>query len=458
MGDVLVVTVTPDRYVDKGPNRPAFSEDLRLRAVASLEIVDYVALNKWPTAAETLRLLVPDIYVKGSEFRDADSDMTGKMGKEAEVVRQIGARLAFTDDIVFSSTQLINQYLSRFPEEIKEYLKVFRQRYSIDDILGILEKMTSLKVLTIGDAILDEYQYCEVIGKSSKEPTLALKYLSRDLFAGGVLAVGNHLANFAGGVQLATVLGSEDSYEDFIRERLNEKIDLYFVARPKARTLIKRRFLDSYSLNKVFEVYVMDDSDLPRDLEQNLCEWLRENLCHYDLVTVADFGHGAISEAIVNVLVENSPFLAVNTQANAGNRGFHTITRYPRADYVCLAEPEIRLEARKLRGELGPIIAGIAEKMGCKQLVVTRGKKGCIVRNQRGEFVEVPAFVHRVVDRIGAGDAFLSVTSLAAVLEVPSEVLAFIGNVTGMLAVEILGNQKAVDKMRLQKTIVSLLK
>ncbi|PJC71984.1 MAG: cytidyltransferase, partial [Syntrophobacterales bacterium CG_4_8_14_3_um_filter_58_8] len=79
MGDVLVVTVTPDRFVDKGSHRPAFPEHLRVEAVASLGSVDYVALNQWPTAEETLRLLRPDVYVKGSEFKNLGSDMTGKI-------------------------------------------------------------------------------------------------------------------------------------------------------------------------------------------------------------------------------------------------------------------------------------------------------------------------------------------------------------------------------------------
>jgi len=88
-----------------------------------------VAVNPRPTAEETLRLLRPDFYVKGSEFKNTDSDMTGKIGREAEVVREIGATLAFTDDIVFSSTNLINRYLSDFPEEVKNYLQLFRRRY-----------------------------------------------------------------------------------------------------------------------------------------------------------------------------------------------------------------------------------------------------------------------------------------------------------------------------------------
>lgn len=109
MGDVLAVTVTPDRYVDKGPGRPVFNENLRAEAIAALECVDYVAINKWPTAEETLRLLRPDIYVKGQEFQNLE-DKTGKIQKEFKVIQEIGAELRFTNEIIFSSTKLLNQY------------------------------------------------------------------------------------------------------------------------------------------------------------------------------------------------------------------------------------------------------------------------------------------------------------------------------------------------------------
>lgn len=110
MGDVLIVTLTPDIYVDKGPGRPVFNQDLRAESIAALECVDHVAVNKWPTAEETLRLLRPDIYVKGQEFEKLE-DKTGKIQKEYEVVKEIGAEIRFTHEMVFSSTKLINHYL-----------------------------------------------------------------------------------------------------------------------------------------------------------------------------------------------------------------------------------------------------------------------------------------------------------------------------------------------------------
>ncbi len=108
MGDILVVTLTPDIYIDKGPGRPVFNQDLRAESIAALECVDYVAVNKWPTAEETLRLLRPDIYVKGQEFENLE-DKTGKIQKEYEVLKEIGAEMRFTYEIVFSSTKLLKQ-------------------------------------------------------------------------------------------------------------------------------------------------------------------------------------------------------------------------------------------------------------------------------------------------------------------------------------------------------------
>ncbi|MEO5358660.1 MAG: adenylyltransferase/cytidyltransferase family protein [Nitrospirae bacterium YQR-1] len=110
MGDVLVVTVTPDIYIDKGEGRPVFNQTLRAESIAALECVDFVAINKWPTAEDTLKLLKPDIYVKGQEFEKLQ-DGTGKIQREFNVVKEIGAEIRFTQEIVFSSTKLINTYL-----------------------------------------------------------------------------------------------------------------------------------------------------------------------------------------------------------------------------------------------------------------------------------------------------------------------------------------------------------
>ena len=109
MGDLLVVTISPDCYVDKGSERPVFPEKLRAESVAALECVNFVSINKWPTAEQTLLLLRPDYYVKGQEFEHF-KDSTGKIQREREVAEELDIKIRFTHEIVFSSTQLLNEY------------------------------------------------------------------------------------------------------------------------------------------------------------------------------------------------------------------------------------------------------------------------------------------------------------------------------------------------------------
>jgi bifunctional ADP-heptose synthase (sugar kinase/adenylyltransferase) len=287
---------------------------------------------------------------------------------------------------------------------------------------------------------------------------LALRYRSNDLFAGGAAAVANHVASFAGHVQLVTVLGESDSHEDFIKSKLQPNVTPCFTVQPGAPTLIKRRFLDGYTFNKLLEVYIMDNTGLPEDMDAEFCRWVKESLPQYDLVIAADFGHGAISDRMVLILSEKALFLAVNTQANAGNRGFHTISRYPRADYVCLAEHEIRLDKRKMTGNLEPMMDELAEKLSCRTIMVTRGRSGSLARGRNDTFVASPSLAVEVVDRVGAGDAFFSVTALAAAQGLEEELIGFIGNVVGGLAVGAVGNQKPIDKLTVKKYVTSLLK
>jgi bifunctional ADP-heptose synthase (sugar kinase/adenylyltransferase) len=253
------------------------------------------------------------------------------------------------------------------------------------------------------------------------------------------------------------VLGGIDSYEEFILSNLRSNIDPHYLFKPNAPTLIKKRFIDGYSTNKLFEVYVMDDSFLDTDQDRQFCNFLGEKLPEYDLVVVADFGHGTISPNMIDVIAQKAPFLAVNTQSNAGNRGFNTITKYPKADYVSLAEHEVRLEMRDPSGKLFPMIYKLAKAMRSRHFIVTRGKTGCMLTDQLGSLFQVPCFAENVVDRVGAGDAFFVLTSLFSVLNAPGELLGFIGNVAGSIAVGIMGNKKAIEKNSVAEYVRNLL-
>jgi len=458
LGDVLVVTVTPDRYVNKGPNRPVFSEAYRAGAIAALACVDFVAVNEWPMATDTIRIVRPDIFVKGSEYREAAKDRTGAIAAEQEVIESVGGKLAFTEDVVFSSSNLLNRYFGLFPEGTERFLTEFSASHSSDEILGYLDRASSLKVLVLGEAIVDDYQYCETLGKSGKEPVLAARYLSSERFAGGILAVANHVAAFSDAVAVLTVIGESDSQEDFISSQLRNGVDKIFLHAPGAPTIVKTRFLESYPFQKLFEVYRMGDLDRYRAVTRDLCDRLSQILPRYDAVVVADYGHGMITPEVAEVLSSQAPFLAVNTQVNAGNHGFNTISRYRRADYICISERELRLDARSHERDLRSIVADTSERLACERLVITRGEQGCLCYRRGEGFCEVPAFTGRVVDRVGAGDAVLSITALCAVLHAPMNIIGFIGSCVGASAVGVVGNRNTIERVPLARYIECLLK
>ncbi len=123
MGDVLIVTITPDHYVKKGSGRPAFSENHRTEVIAALDAVDYVAINEWPTAIETIKLLKPNIYVKGPDYKDNDQDITGNIQLEVNAIKSLGGEIRYTSDISFSSSSLLNNYGTVFNESQKSFIK-----------------------------------------------------------------------------------------------------------------------------------------------------------------------------------------------------------------------------------------------------------------------------------------------------------------------------------------------
>ncbi|MFZ1239349.1 MAG: PfkB family carbohydrate kinase [Anaerolineae bacterium] len=458
LGDVLIVTLTRDEFVNKGPGRPVFNQRLRAESIAALASVDYVAINEWPTAVNTIHRLRPDLYVKGSEYAQREQDLTGKIYDEERAVETVGGRLAFTDDITFSSTQLLNNYFDVFSAEADAFLRDFRQRYSAGQVIEMLKALQPLRVLVIGDAIIDEYHYCKAVGKASKSATLTSRFLYEETYAGGSLAVANHVAGFCHDVHLVTVLGAPNSYEEFIRGHLKPNVTAHFIVRDDAPTIVKRRFVDPFLISKMFEVCYLNESYLPAAQQSDLRGHLQAVIADYDVVLVTDFGHGMLDRETIALVTASARFLAVNTQANSLNLGYNVISNYPRADYVCIDQEELRLAARDRLTPVRDLIPRLARQVGAATVNVTLGTHGSVSYRHEEGMADVPVFTNEVVDSIGAGDAYLAVTAPCVAAGLPAEVIGFIGNCVGALAVQIVGNKESVEPTALFKFITTLLK
>jgi rfaE bifunctional protein nucleotidyltransferase chain/domain len=95
LGDVLIVTVTADRFVNKGPGRPVFGEVLRAEMLANLANVDWVGINESADAVSAIETIRPSVYVKGQDYVNPQGDITGKITYERNAVEAHGGRVLF---------------------------------------------------------------------------------------------------------------------------------------------------------------------------------------------------------------------------------------------------------------------------------------------------------------------------------------------------------------------------
>lgn len=457
LGDILVVTVTPDRFVNKGPGRPVYNENIRLEALAALDCVDFVALNKWPTAYETITRIQPSIYVKGKDWEDS-LQTNEDIRKEKEMVEKFGGRIEFTNEITFSSSGIINTYTDLLTEDAKVFLNNLKKKYTIKDIEEVLDSIKDLKVLVIGEAIIDEYQYGVSIGKSGKAPIVAFRNGEIERYAGGALAVANHVSNFCK-TTLFTLIGSKD--KEFIKTLLNKNIIPVFISNKRSTTIRKRRYVESGQ--KLFETYSINDESMDSRSETEACKILDTLIPQYDIVLVADFGNGMITKNIRDKIKTLSKYVAVNTQSNAGNMGFHSIRKYNdrKSDiYICIDENEARLATHENYNNTEEIIDIIKKEFENTDIVaITRGSRGCIMDGKRCEDpIVIPAFATKIVDIVGTGDAFLSITSPLTFVDVPVDLIGFLGSVAGAIACTYQGNKEFVTRDKLCRYSETLLK
>ncbi|MBI4509588.1 MAG: hypothetical protein HY698_08115 [Deltaproteobacteria bacterium] len=337
------------------------------------------------------------------------------------------------------------------------FLAEFRRQHSAAEVNAHVEWLRRLRVLVVGETILDEYVSCDAMGKSGKEPMLVMRYRSRQRYAGGVLAVANHVAEFCDHVTVLSSLGDSPSHEDFVRDSLRSNIRPQFITRPGTPTILKQRFVDTYTRSKLFGVYQLEDEPLGKDEEDAFLAALEPLLARNDVVIVADYGHGLITPRAIDEMSEHAKFLAVNTQLNAANIGFHTISKYPRADYISVHEGEIRLDTRSLRGDLEGLVVDVSQRLHAKTVMVTRGRKGTLLFREGEGFFHCPALAEEIVDRVGAGDAVLALTSLCAAAAVPTDVIGFLGNLAGAQAVAIMGNSSSISRAHLLASVDGLM-
>jgi cytidyltransferase-like protein len=461
-GDVLVVTITAEKFVNKGPGRPYFNDQLRSKSMAALACVDYVVVVPYAAAVEAITCVKPHIYCKGREYSDTESDVTGNIHDDIATVEKFGGQVHFLGSVVFSSTKLINNYLNHQPEPVREMCRALSTTWTPDKIKAAVDDFSTLRVLVIGDVIFDRYTYLKVQGLTSKNRILSGRYLYEETQAGGSLAIFNHIKQFTPHVKLIAPLGTEPWVNRAIREHVAPEQD-FLVRSDEFTTVVKQRFVEPIGvdkeMSKLFSVNFIDAERRSDEFENRIIENLLKALPDVDLVAVADFGHGTLTEAVRKRVQQEAPFMALNCQTNSNNHGFNIISRqYNRADCFSLDEQELLLSCARRHVDFTAELAALKSHLNASSAWLTRGAVETIgLGGSAKPFICVP-LESKVIDTVGAGDAFFSVALLAAAKKHPIEVSTFLGQLAGAQSVKIVGNIEPISKPTLLKSAMTMLK
>jgi phosphoheptose isomerase/fructose-1-phosphate kinase PfkB-like protein len=340
---------------------------------------------------------------------------------------------------------------------MEHYIKKIQARYDLKHIQNLLNQSRDLNVLILGDTIIDQYTFVKLKGRAIKDPILSTEFKEQETYAGGILAVANHVSSFVKSIKLVTLLGDIEPQREFITQHLAKNITPIFFTKKNSPTIIKRRYIDSYKKAKLFKVEYMNDSPIEPALTNEITTYLEQELQQYDLVIVTDFGHGFINDQIRRIVEDKAKFIALNVQSNSANMGFNYFTNYHKFNFVTIDEQELRLPFSNRFGNTEQCIKEVQNKINSQQMLVTLGKEGSIFALDNQLF-PAPIVSTIVKDTVGAGDAVFSITSLLAYLNAEPELVPFIGNCAGALAVNIMGNKESISKESLLNFIKDLYK
>lgn len=460
-GDLLVITLTAEAFVNKGPGRPYFNDHLRAHSLAALSCVDYVIVVPHATAVEAIRCVRPDIYCKGKEYEDPTSDVTGNIADDVRVVEEVGGVVKYVGSVVFSSTRLLNNHFDHLSSPIKKFCATLAEEFDPTAFRNAVESLRDLRVLVIGDTIIDRYSYVNVQGLTSKNRIISGRFLKEETQAGGALAVFRHVKQFASSVRFLSLVGTEDWVDPLMADHLSRDEDRV-IRDPEFTTIVKQRFVEPLSdgkeLSKLFAVNYIDAGPPTRGVREKAMKLIREEIKQADAVLLLDFGHGMMQEEIREAVQTDAEFLALNCQTNSNNHGFNIISRqYHRADVIALDTQELMLSSGHRYLDHPVELNDLRRHLGANYAWLTRGPSETIGLHADDPPCFCPALETEVTDTIGAGDAFFSMAALSAARKLPIELGTFLGQLAGAQAVKFVGNERPISKPVLLKSGMSLL-
>jgi rfaE bifunctional protein kinase chain/domain/rfaE bifunctional protein nucleotidyltransferase chain/domain len=446
LGDVLVVTVSGDDAVMKGYERPYIPEDLRLDNLAELACVDYVALSEDEWAGPVLEAVQPDIYVKGREY---ESKVDPRFAKEKKTVESYGGRVVLgSGDVIFSSTEIGRRKrntLDMDQQKIQRFCRV--NEINPARLKNAISAFSDLKVLILGDAILDQYAHCEGARVASESPIVSVKPVSEEWFIGGAGLIARQAAVLGAKPTFITCCQEDENFGR-IKETLERSgVEVHNLPAPGRRAYTKTRYL--VGGKKVFKVDRGNPAPIPIETTNELITMLGEQLEDHDGLIVTDFGYGLFGPTLANAIPGIAEKAGKPYFADVSTNGQANILKFNGPQLATPTEDELRFALGDAESGISNLASRYYAASGARGLIVTMGRRGSLCfRPPRGKGDRLrtdylPALEINEVDAVGAGDVFLTGASLAELCGESLQVGMYVGSSLASISAGALGNEGA---------------
>lgn len=447
--DVLIVSITTDIYVNKGPGRPVNKISDRVSSLAGIEFIDYVIESESPSAVEIIKKVKPELYFKGKDYAHSstDKDMAGNLNDEKLAVQENNGHMYFTQSELRSSSSIVNSLSKLSPSQL-DVINHVKKYFSENPIQEIINKLKKKKVSVIGEIIHDEYIFTESLGKSGKHPLVAERELYRKNFLGGISPVVDTLSTFVGGKNISVISLQNTHITKNTSRNLNS-----ILVDSKYINVKKTRYINDKTNTFMFEKYQMNDEYISKENETKIINLLASASNNCDLLVALDFGHGLITPLIRDFMTNSFANIALNVQRNAGNKGFNNVGKYKSASLIVMNGEEVELELKQKGVSIEEAARVVHTSMSAKIVVITDGSNGLVITNG-SQIVRIPSFhTGKVTDRTGAGDALFTILSIFYLVVDDLTVLGYLGNLAGSLNLNWFANEKTVTAEDIIKSV-----
>jgi D-glycero-beta-D-manno-heptose-7-phosphate kinase len=309
-----------------------------------------------------------------------------------------------------------------------------------DRLRKIVESFPKLTVTVLADLVADEFVFGEISRVSREAPVLILKHRDRKIVPGGGANAIYNLADLGVNVLPVGIVGDDESGRLLLRAFRHKRIPVSGILKDKSYTTVtKTRILAGFPHTAGQQVVRLDrepnegpNSHLRRELVLAAREYTRAS----DALLISDYGYGAATPTLLNVIREKRGLDKVPVTLDSRHRmlEFSGVTAATPNE----SEVEEVLGIRIGNNRERLLAAGdqIAGEMDLESLLITRGKDGMVVFPRRHKAVEIPIYgSDEVADVTGAGDTVIATYTAALAAGATSEEAAHLANYAGGIVV-----------------------